>query len=394
MEFTCRSFHEQNYTIYLESNIIDRSSEILQKHGLTGPYFVISDTNVFKNHGKRLLKGLRPNQTHTLIVKPGETSKSLTNWKKIQDFLLRKGANRKSTVIAFGGGVIGDLAGFSASTFMRGLNFVQIPTTILSQSDSSIGAKVAVNHPLAKNLIGSFYQPKIILTDPSLLTTLPKREFSAGLGEAIKYGVIADPKLFDLLHEKMENLIAGDSDLLNKLIERCIAIKINVVEQDERESGLRKILNFGHTIGHALEQATGYKRLRHGEAVGWGMLGAGWIAIQREMWSIMELGRLQSILLRAGSLHDPGKLTLKQIMEALKHDKKKSGKSLQFILPEQTGKVTIVDDIPRELVEEGIRMMFKLGTSKVLLFAEGENDKRPQERQDRFAPEIRATKRN
>jgi 3-dehydroquinate synthase len=191
----------------------------------------------------------------------------------------------------------------------------------------------------------------------------------------------------------MEKLIAGDRELLNKLIERCIAIKIGVVEKDERESGLRKILNFGHTIGHALEQATGYKRLRHGEAVGWGMIGAGWIAIQRGMWSVQELGRLQSILLRSGSLRDPGKLTLKQIMEALKHDKKKSGKALQFILPEKTGKVTVVNDIPRELVEEGIRMMFKLGTSKILLFGEGA-EKRPPGREDRFAPEIRATKRN
>jgi 3-dehydroquinate synthase len=391
MEFTCRSFHEQNYKIFLDWNVIDRASEIFLSHGLGGLLFVITDTNVYRKHGKRLLKALRPNQTHTLIVKPGETSKSLTNWKRIQDFLLSKGADRKSTVIAFGGGVIGDLAGFSASTFMRGLNFVQIPTTILSQSDSSIGAKVAVNHPLAKNLIGSFYQPKLILTDPSLLITLPKREFSAGLGEAIKYGVIADPELFNILFDNMERLISGDRDLLNQLIERCIAIKIKVVEEDERETGLRKILNFGHTIGHALEQATGYKRLRHGEAVGWGMLGAGWIAIQRGMWSVQELGRLQSILIRAGCLHDPGKLSTKQIIQALKHDKKKSGKTLQFVLPEETGKVTIVKDLPRELVEEGVRMMFKLGSSKVILSPKEETEKRPQAR---FAPEIRATKRN
>jgi 3-dehydroquinate synthase len=391
MEFTCRSFHEQNYKIYLEWNVIDRASEILQSHGLGGPLFVITDTNVYRKHGKRLLRALRPNRSHTLIVKPGETSKSLINWKRTQDFLLSKGADRKSTVIAFGGGVIGDLAGFSASTFMRGLNFVQIPTTILSQSDSSIGAKVAVNHPLAKNLIGSFYQPKLILTDPSLLITLPKREFSAGLGEAIKYGVIADLELFNILFDNMERLISGDRELLNQLIERCIAIKIKVVEEDERETGLRKILNFGHTIGHALEQATGYKRLRHGEAVGWGMLGAGWIAIQRGMWSVQELGRLQSILLRAGCLYDPGKLSTKQVVEALKHDKKKTGKTLQFVLPEETGKVTIVKDLPRELVEEGVRMMFKLGRSKVILSPKEETEKRPQAR---FAPEIRATKRN
>jgi 3-dehydroquinate synthase len=296
-----------------------------------------------------------------MIVKPGETSKSLLNWKRIQDFLVNKGADRKSTVIAFGGGVVGDLAGFAASTYMRGLGFVQVPTTILSQSDSSIGAKVAVNHPLAKNLIGSFYQPKLILTDPSLLTTLPPREFSAGLGEAIKYGVIADPDLFDLQYQKMEQILARDRDLLNDIIARCISIKIRVVEEDERESGLRKILNFGHTIGHALEQVTGYKRLRHGEAVAWGMLAAGWIAIQRGMWSADEVARLQSIIIRANCLYPPGKINANQILTALKHDKKKSGKSLQFVLPERTGKVKIVKDIEPETVKEAVRMMFKLG---------------------------------
>jgi 3-dehydroquinate synthase len=364
MEFSCRSIHEQTYKVYLDWNIIDRAPEFFKKHDIATALFIISDTNVFKIHGKRFLRALKDYECHTMLVKPAETSKSLLNWKRIQDFLVKKGADRKSTVIAFGGGVVGDLAGFAASTYMRGLGFVQVPTTILSQSDSSIGAKVAVNHPLAKNLIGSFYQPKLILTDPSLLTTLPAREFSAGLGEAIKYGVIADPDLFELLHEKMEQILAHDRELLNDIIARCISIKIGVVEQDERESGLRKILNFGHTIGHALEQVTGYKKLRHGEAVSWGMLAAGWIAIQRGMWSPKEFVRLQSIITRAKCLYPPGKINPNRILEALKHDKKKSGKSLQFVLPERTGKVTIVKDIDPETVKEAVRMMFKLGSSE------------------------------
>ncbi|MCI0614589.1 3-dehydroquinate synthase [bacterium] len=367
MEFTCRSVHEQNYKVYLDWNIIDHAPEFLKKHDISAALFIISDTNVFKIHGKRFLKALKNYECHTMIVKQGETSKSLLNWKRIQDFLVNKGADRKSTVIAFGGGVVGDLAGFAASTYMRGLSFVQVPTTILSQSDSSIGAKVAVNHPLAKNLIGSFYQPKLILTDPSLLTTLPPREFSAGLGEAIKYGVIADPDLFELLYLKMEQILTHDRELLNDIIARCISIKIRVVEEDERESGLRKILNFGHTIGHALEQVTGYKKLRHGEAVAWGMLAAGWIAIQRGMWSADELVRLQSIITRARCLYPPGKINANKILEALKHDKKKSGKSLQFVLPERTGQVTIVKDIDPETVKEAVRMMFKLGRSEAQL---------------------------
>jgi 3-dehydroquinate synthase len=362
MEFTCRAFQDRTYKIILEWNLIDRAGTILKDHHIQGPLYVISDTNVFKKHGKRLLKGLNHFETHHILVRPGEPSKNLSNWKKIQDFLLKKGADRRSAVIAFGGGVIGDLAGFSASTFMRGLDFIQIPTTILSQSDSSIGAKVAVNHPLAKNLIGSFYQPKIVLTDPSLLSTLNGREFSAGLGEAIKYGVIADPELFDTIYNKIEELLGHNKELMTSLITRCIGIKIKVVEEDERETGQRKILNFGHTIGHALEQATGYKRLRHGEAVGWGMMAAGWLAIHRGMWAEDEFRRLQSILIRSRCLYPPGKVTANQILEALKHDKKKSGKSLQFVLPERTGKVRIVPDIPAEQVQRAIQMMFKLGS--------------------------------
>jgi 3-dehydroquinate synthase len=231
---------------------------------------------------------------------------------------------------------------------MRGLDLIQIPTTLLSQSDSSIGAKVAVNHPKAKNLIGCFYQPKMIVTDPALLESLPPREFSAGLGEAIKYGVISDPELFELLHSNVEKILAYDRELLGNLIARCIAIKIRVVEEDEREAGLRKILNFGHTIGHALEQATRYKVLRHGEAVAWGMLAAGRMAIRRGMWDPDEFEKLKSIIVRSKSLYPFGALKRTDIYRALKHDKKKAGKNLSFVLPEKTGKVTIVKDVSEE----------------------------------------------
>src|SRR5207249_3960627 len=170
-------------------------------------FYVISDANVFALHRSRLLKALRDFSTFQFVIPAGESSKSLSNWKRIQDFLMANGADRRSNIIAFGGGVVGDLAGFAASTFMRGLRLVQVPTTVLSQSDSSIGAKVAVNHPGAKNLIGSFYQPALVIIDPSLLSTLPPRELSAGLGEAIKYGVIADPDLFERLYANVEDLL-------------------------------------------------------------------------------------------------------------------------------------------------------------------------------------------
>ncbi|HSP05952.1 MAG TPA: 3-dehydroquinate synthase [Acidobacteriota bacterium] len=364
MEFTCRAIQERTYQILLEWNAIDRISEILAIRKITGPFFVISDRNVFRRHGKRLLKALGSSEVHTHLVSPGEPSKSLQNWNRIQNFFLQNGADRRSVVLAFGGGVVGDLAGFSASTYMRGLDLIQIPTTVLSQSDSSIGAKVAVNHPQAKNLIGSFYQPRLVITDPSLLSTLPPREFSAGLGEAIKYGVIADPRMFDLLYEEIEKVLAFHRELLSDLITRCVRIKIQVVEEDERELGLRKILNFGHTIGHALEQATRYKRLRHGEAVGWGMLAAGRIAVQRGMWAATEFEQLHSILFRSRCLYPLGKLTAGLVLEALKHDKKKTGKSLNFILPERTGKVSVVRDVTREQILDSLRFIFDINKRK------------------------------
>lgn len=360
MEFTCKATQDRSYGIYLEWNLLGRAHEILHSHKIAGPYFVVSDQGVFRHQGKRLLHALKGAEVHTFLVQPGETSKSLQNWMKIQNFLLQHGADRRSVLIAFGGGVVGDLTGFAASTYMRGLDFIQIPTTVLSQSDSSIGAKVAVNHPGAKNLIGSFYQPRLVLTDPSLLATLPRREFSAGLGEAIKYGVIADPRLFDRLYDNIESVLTFNRELLTDLITRCVRIKIQVVEEDERELGLRKILNFGHTIGHALEQATRFKRLRHGEAVGWGMLAAGRIASQRGMWSQTEFESLQSILFRSRCLYPLGKLTAQQVVEALKHDKKKTGKTLNFVLPERIGRVAIVKDVTKEQIDDSLRFIFDI----------------------------------
>jgi 3-dehydroquinate synthase len=354
MEFRCKAFTDRSYSVHFEWGIFDRLPGILKSENIREPFYVISDKNVFRHQGSRLKNALRGAKFHCHLVSPGETSKSFNDWRRIQDFLLKKGADRRSTVIAFGGGVIGDLTGFAASTYMRGLDLVQIPTTLLSQSDSSIGAKVAINHPSAKNLIGAFYQPRVVVTDPSLLQSLPPREFSAGLGEAMKYGVIADPDLFEMLNRNLENVLSYNQEHLTALISRCIEIKIRVVEEDERETGRRKILNFGHTIGHALEQATRYKLLRHGEAVAWGMLSAGWLAIHRNMWDALEFEKLRSIIVRSGALYPLGALKSKDILRALKHDKKKTGKSLNFVLPEKTGQVTIVKDIPPSEVQAAV----------------------------------------
>lgn len=345
MRLTCKSLSDRSYDVVIEWNVVDRISDLLPGAKTDSRFYIISDKSVFQIHGTRLLRALQEFRTFHFLVPPGETSKSLSNWRRIQDFLVKNGADRRSYVVAFGGGVVGDLAGFAASTYMRGLPFLQIPTTILSQSDSSIGAKVAVNHPQAKNLIGSFYQPALVLIDPSLLSTLPPRELSAGLGEAIKYGVIADPELFERLYASVEDLLTYNKDFLTDLIQRCVKIKVKVVQEDERETGVRKILNFGHTIGHALEQATHYRRLRHGEAVAWGMLGAGWLTIERKMWNQDEFEKLKSILNRSGALYPLGRITSEDVLRALRHDKKKIGKALSFVLPEKTGTVKIVNDV-------------------------------------------------
>jgi 3-dehydroquinate synthase len=360
MKLTCKAVQDRTYQIYLDWGALSRLKDILREHRISGSIYIISDQNVFAAQGPRLLRELKGYATRHFLVPPGEPSKSLTQWRRIQDFLLQTGADRRSVVIAFGGGVVGDLAGFSASTFMRGLDFIQIPTTILSQSDSSIGAKVAVNHPAAKNLIGSFYQPRLVITDPSLLSTLPAREFSAGLGEAIKYGVIADPDLFETLYKNIEKVRNNNKQLMSDLIRRCVSIKIRVVEEDERETGLRKVLNFGHTIGHALEQATHYRRLRHGEAVAWGMMAAGFMAIRRRLWDPAEFEKLKSIITRAGCLYSFGRIKQAQILEALKHDKKKTGKDLNFVLPVKTGAVTIVKDIREREVLNALDFIYSL----------------------------------
>jgi 3-dehydroquinate synthase len=359
MEFTCKAFSDRTYKILFEWGGLRRLRAILESEKLNGPYFIITDKNVYKSQHRNLDDALQGADFCYHIVPPGENSKSFKEWRRIQNFLLERGADRRAVVIAFGGGVIGDLAGFSASTYMRGLNLVQIPTTLLSQSDSSIGAKVAINHPEAKNMIGSFYQPRLVISDPSLLQTLPAREFSAGLGEAIKYGVIADPEILEMLRYNIEHVRSFNQEYVTWLISRCIPIKIRVVEEDERETGLRKILNFGHTIGHALEQATGYQLLRHGEAVAWGMLAAGWLAIRRNMWNADEFEKLKLIIVRSGALYPLGALKSRDVIDALKHDKKKTGKSLNFVLPEATGKVTIVRDVPQDEVRAAVGYILK-----------------------------------
>lgn len=289
-------------------------------------------------------------ETSLAVVQPGEGSKSLETAESLYTQALNAKLDRSSSIIALGGGVVGDLAGFVASTYMRGINFIQIPTTLLAQVDSSVGGKVAVNHPLAKNIIGSFYQPKSVYINIDTLKTLPNRQFSTGMAELIKYGFIWDKEFLGWLENNIERLMGKEKDALAYAIHRSCKIKAEIVSQDEKEKGLRAILNFGHTIGHGLEAITGYSQHTHGEAVALGMVYESLIALHKGLVE-KSLINLLIALLKVAKL--PTKITeidVESLIQAMAHDKKNKSGSIVFILPIEYGKVDIFDDVEPELI--------------------------------------------
>jgi 3-dehydroquinate synthase len=247
-------------------------------------------------------------------------------------------------VIALGGGVVGDLAGFVAATYQRGVPFVQVPTTLLAQIDSSVGGKVAVNHPAGKNLIGAFYQPKLVLADTATLLSLSEREYKAGLGELVKYGIIQDAALFAQLEAEVDRLNARDLPLLNAIVRRCCELKAEVVAEDETESagGRRAILNFGHTVGHAIEAIAGYGTVLHGEAVAMGMIAEGALAVRRGLWNEVELGRLERLIAALGLRTQPPEMDPEAFLAAMGRDKKNLDKGIVFVLPRAIGDVVVM----------------------------------------------------
>jgi 3-dehydroquinate synthase len=258
---------------------------------------------------------------------------------------------RESIIVGLGGGVIGDLAGYVAATFMRGLPIVQVPTTFLAQVDSSVGGKVAVNLPEGKNLVGSFYQPFLVYIDLAVLKTLPVEEMEAGMAEVIKYGIILDKNFFEYLEENIGKLRELDLEVLERVVARCCKFKAGVVEKDEREKGLRSILNFGHTLGHALEALTDYKKYKHGEAVAIGMVGACRIAQEMGMFKKEERDRIENLIEKAGLPGRIGvKLSVDDIIQILSLDKKVRAGKVRFVLPERMGKVVVRNDVPEDIV--------------------------------------------
>ena len=290
-------------------------------------------------------------KVEVIVMPDGERSKTLAELEKLAEKLMGLGCDRHSVLLALGGGVVGDVGGFLASIFMRGIPVVQIPTTLLAQVDSAIGGKTGVNLKAGKNLLGTFHQPLAVLVDPDVLSTLPEREYRSGLFEAMKYGVIRNPAIFELMDSQRDALLRRDGAVLEKLIADCIRVKADVVSRDEREGGERRILNFGHTIGHALEAETNYRHLLHGEAVGWGMIAA--CSLGAEI-GVTDSGTAQRIVALVESYGPLPKVQIdgKRILKRLASDKKTVGGVPHFILPTVIGKVEVVNSVtPRSVVQ-------------------------------------------
>ncbi|HEY8549783.1 MAG TPA: 3-dehydroquinate synthase [Vicinamibacterales bacterium] len=316
---------------------------------------IVSSPAIWALHGEAIAAGL-PDTAH-ILVPDGEKAKQLRTVSRLYDALLDARADRRTVIVIVGGGVLGDLGGFAAASFLRGLPVVQVPTTVVAQVDSAIGGKVGVNHPRGKNLIGAFHPPLAVLTDPLLLRTLPPRELAAGLYEVMKYGVISDARLFGRLERDLPALLEGNPEALTAVVAASSRIKAHVVSVDEHETGLRRILNFGHTLGHALEAITNYRRFLHGEAVGWGMLAATEIARARGELDDESAARVVALVNRVGPRPRIDDLSAAECVAATGRDKKVVSGSLHFVLPVRIGKTRITTDVTAREMTRALRAL-------------------------------------
>ncbi len=351
-----------SYPILIREGLLAETGEVLQKLVSQRKLFILADATVWRLWGKQLLQSLDAPRTPVILVPSGERYKRMSTVEKIAQQLSAQGAERSSLLIAFGGGVTGDIGGFVASIFLRGIEYVHIPTTLLAQVDSSIGGKTGVNLLAGKNLVGTFCQPRMVLTDPLLLQTLPRRELRAGLFEALKCAVIGDPKLFEFLIDERSRILSGEPGALLPVIRACAALKSRVVSLDEKEGDLRRILNFGHTIGHALEAATGYRRFLHGEAVAWGMLAATQLAVQAGQLASSLGDRICALIVSYGPVPSLGRIDLAAVCRHLSADKKVRRGVIHFVLPRRIGAVRIVSGISEKQVLSVLKNLNKADT--------------------------------
>ena len=342
------------YPVFVGWGTLSELGQRMRNLGLSGKAALISDAAVYEIHGVKALESLRSTgfEAASYAVPAGERSKSEDALTRIYDWMVEQRLERGSTVVALGGGVAGDLAGYAAATFLRGVPLVHAPTSLLAMTDSAIGGKVAINHPRAKNLIGAFYQPRMVLSDVETLTTLPARELASGWAETIKHGMIMDPELLNVLEGDLERVLTLDPEMTTEIVKRSSGLKGKVVSGDEKEAGWRMILNFGHTIGHALEAATEYGTLLHGEAVSIGAVGAARLSRKHAGLGDEVVDRLSGLLKRFGLPTSMPDLDADRLIEAMFLDKKVRGKAIRWVLLEDIGKPVIRDDIPMESVRE------------------------------------------
>jgi len=349
----------ESYPVFVGWGLLDDLGRRMLQCGLSGSARIISDDNVFSHHGDKAIKSLKDAgfKPESYIVPAGESTKTIDTTIKIYDWLVEQRAERGHAIVALGGGMVGDLAGFAAATFLRGLPLVHVPTSLMAMTDSSIGGKVAVNHPKAKNLIGSFYQPRLVLADVSMLKTLPKRELISGWAEVVKHAMILDAEFLELLEKNVDDLSKLKPARIAEAIRRSAYIKSTVVSEDEKEQRKRMVLNYGHTIGHGLETATGYDRLLHGEAVSIGMMGAAMLSERLGLIPHEVATRQKKLLERFGLPTVCSDVSLDSILKAMALDKKVKEKSIQWVLLDGIGKTTFRDDVPQKDVLSVIKKL-------------------------------------
>jgi len=344
------------YTVHVERGALGQAGVLLD--GLQEPasrLFLLSSPRVWRHWGKALAAGLKgAAQARAILFNDAEAGKNLRTVEQIARTLAQSGADRKSVIVAAGGGVVGDVAGFVAASYARGIRVVHVPTTLVAQVDSAIGGKTGVNLPEGKNLVGAFHQPSLVIVDPQLLRTLPPREFRSGLYEVIKYGIIGDEKLFATLEQGMVSLVNQEAGALEHVIQRCVEAKARIVSEDEREAGLRMILNFGHTTAHALESTTRYRRFLHGEAVGWGMIAAIRLSVAMKLVEPEAAKRMEALIGAAGKLPRLPAVSRARFLEAMRTDKKAEHGRIRFVLTEGVGRTRMASDVPEDLVAQAL----------------------------------------
>jgi 3-dehydroquinate synthase len=345
---------QRGYDILIGGELLVRVGALFRSHGVGRKIFLVANPTVYDLFGPGLTESLAAERFDVvhLAIPDGEPHKNLHTVENIYTYLIAQKADRRSTLVALGGGVTGDVVGFVAATFMRGVPYVQIPTTLLAQVDSSVGGKTGVNHRLGKNLIGAFHQPHLVCVDTTTLGTLPEREFRAGLYEVLKYGLIYDREFFRYVAQNLDRIVGREAPVLEKMIGRCCEIKAETIALDEREENQRRTLNFGHTLGHALEAATEYQRFLHGEAVAYGMLAAAHLSHRRGLVDADTLREIGRAVLAVGPLPSAADIAFSALAEALRRDKKRRDDSTVLVLLTEIGHTVIESGFDDQLLAE------------------------------------------